>query len=54
MLQEKNPNQLENGFTLLFTTIPFESKESIRIVESVVDQISAGVSLRESDSVNLY
>ena len=52
--RKKNPNQLENGFTLLFTTIPFESKESIRIVESVVDQISAGVSLRESDSVNLY
>ena len=48
------PNQLENGFTLLFTTIPFESKEFIRIVESVVDQISAGVSLRESDSAYLY
>ena len=31
----------------------FESKESIRIVDSEVDQISVGVSLRESDSANV-
>ena len=33
--------------------MPFESKESIRRVHSVVDQISASVSLRESQSANL-
>ena len=33
--------------------MPFESKESICRVHSVVDQISASVSLRESQSANL-
>ena len=33
--------------------MPFESKESIRRVHSVVDKISASVSLRESQSANL-
>ena len=33
--------------------MPFESKESIRRVHSIVDQISASVSLRESQSANL-
>ena len=44
----KNLNQLVKRFSL-----PFESKESSRKVNSEVDQISAGVSLRESDSGNL-
>ena len=33
--------------------MPFESNEAIRRVHSVVDQISASVSLRESQSANL-
>ena len=48
----KNLNQLVKRFTLLFTTIPFDCKESSRKVDSEVDQISPVVSLRESDSAN--
>ena len=50
---KKNPNHLVKRFTLLYTTIPFEFKKSIRKVDSEVDQISVGVSLRESVSANI-